>query len=865
MRKKYHFSTVNIVIILCLVFFQLVPYNATANISLRDDTHIIETHETSNLQPSINTYNIKKNNESTIDNGNSELEELQGFTMKSTNVYSNPDTNSTVLTSLLEGSILTLYRYNSNWYQLTVQIDDESRIGYLYANDIEEIESDPKKLEGVTIKQPTAVYEKPTKNAKILKSYNFNQKLTYRTFSPQWYEVTILVNESLITGYIHKDDVGKTADIKTLRGIAAAKQTNVYSEASRNSKIVKTYKLGDILELYNYDNNWFITTISMNGSTQIGFIHVKDVETAVSPPKQLQRVVPKNTIYAYETASTQSKKLKSFSYGQILTLRTFTSNWYEIDIAMNGKTRTGYIRHSDVKNTSTSLKGFAISNPTYVYSSTPKSSKKIKSYKKGHILKYKPYRSNWFRATVYVNGKKQTGYIHASNVSPNAPTLTGYAAKSPTHVYSSKSKKTKKLKNYKKGHKLKFKPIDNNWYQATVYVNGKKKTGYLHKNDITDKPFIKGYAIATPTYVYSKTSKSSKKIKKYTRGRTIQYQPYNKNWYKVTVIVKGKKKTGYIHINDAGIVNPHKTYTYNNMASDIKKLQQAYPGLITYKVVGKSEYGRNIYAVSLGKGKATAFINGSHHAREWLTTNLNMYMIEQYAKAYEKNSSIKGYNARNILNETTLWFIPMVNPDGVTLQQFGLQAFPKSTHKALIKMNNGSKNFKRWKANAKGVDLNRQYNAGWKTIKNNPGKPYYQNYKGKKPHTAAETKAVLKLVNEIEPQMAVSYHSSGRIIFWNYDQPMANYLRDHVYAKRISKLTGYSLVYYPRGYVPSGGGFTDWFIHTKKRPAFTPEISRYVGPTNPPVSAFPTIWKENQAVGLYVAQESAKLYKNAFK
>lgn len=58
-----------------------------------------------------------------------------------------------------------------------------------------------------------------------MKSYNFNQKLTYRTFSPQWYEVTILVNESLITGYIHKDDVGKTADIKTLRGIAAAKQT----------------------------------------------------------------------------------------------------------------------------------------------------------------------------------------------------------------------------------------------------------------------------------------------------------------------------------------------------------------------------------------------------------------------------------------------------------------------------------------------------------------------------------------------------------------------------------------------------------------------------------------------------------------
>lgn len=241
-----------------------------------------------------------------------------------------------------------------------------------------------------------------------------------------------------------------------------------------------------------------------------------------------------------------------------------------------------------------------------------------------------------------------------------------------------------------------------------------------------------------------------------------------------------------------------------------------------------------------------------------------MYMIEQYAKAYERNSSIKGYNARKILNETTLWFIPMVNPDGVTLQQFGLQAFPKSTHKALIKMNDGSKNFKRWKANAKGVDLNRQYSIGWSKIKNNPGKPYYKNYKGKAPQTASETKAVMKLVNEIDPQMAVSYHSSGRILYWYYNQPASTYSRDLAYAKTISQMTGYSLVYYPHGRVISGGGgFLAWFIHTKKRPALTPEISRYVGETNPPVSAFSAVWRENQAVGLYVAQESAKLYKNA--
>ena len=127
----------------------------------------------------------------------------------------------------------------------------------------------------------------------------------------------------------------------------------------------------------------------------------------------------------------------------------------------------------------------------------------------------------------------------------------------------------------------------------------------------------------------------------------------------------------------------------------------------------------------------------------------------------------------------------------------------------------------------------------------------------------SEVKAVLKLDAEIKAEMAVSYHSSGKILYWNYKQDKATYKRDHVYAKMIGKMTGYSLIY--PGNNPSGGGFTDWFIQSKKRPAFTPEISRYVYETNPPLSEFKGVWQENQAVGLYVAQESAKLYDARMK
>ncbi|MGD7006956.1 M14 family zinc carboxypeptidase [Metabacillus sp. 84] len=306
-------------------------------------------------------------------------------------------------------------------------------------------------------------------------------------------------------------------------------------------------------------------------------------------------------------------------------------------------------------------------------------------------------------------------------------------------------------------------------------------------------------------------------------------------------------------------VNGNQTYTYEIMKRDIQALAASYPELIRYKSVGKSEYGRDIYAVAIGKGPAEVFVNGSHHAREWMTTSVNMVMIDQYAKAYYGNKSINGLPARSILDKTTMWFIPMVNPDGVTLQQSGINSIPAGDRSAVLKMNEGSYDFKRWKANGKGVDLNRQYDAKWSTIVSNPGKPYWQNYKGKSPASAAEVKVVLNFLKTIDAEMSVSYHSSGEILFWNFYQTGSRYTRDQNYAKQLGRMTGYRLVY--PGPNPSGGGFTDWFLHVKKRPAFTLEISPYAGNTHVPLKNFNSIWEENKDVGLYIAKEGYNLYQ----
>jgi murein tripeptide amidase MpaA len=306
------------------------------------------------------------------------------------------------------------------------------------------------------------------------------------------------------------------------------------------------------------------------------------------------------------------------------------------------------------------------------------------------------------------------------------------------------------------------------------------------------------------------------------------------------------------------LVNGNQFYTYDEMITDMKELAAHYPGLISYKEIGRSEYNRPIYAIKLGKGNATVFVNGSHHAREWISTNLTMDMIDEYASAYVNGDYIGKYNVRDILNKTTMWFVPMVNPDGVTLQQYGLTKFPSADHFKLINMNEGSTDFKRWKSNARGVDLNRQYDADWANIKNNKPGPSWSNYKGTAPVNQAESRAISIFTKQIDPEMAVAYHTSGEILYWNFHQTGSWYDRDHAYAKAIGNMTGYSLIY--PGPNPSGGGFTDWFIIKFKRPGFTPELGNYAGNTHVPVSEYSTIWSQNKYVGLYVAQEGYKLY-----
>lgn len=313
------------------------------------------------------------------------------------------------------------------------------------------------------------------------------------------------------------------------------------------------------------------------------------------------------------------------------------------------------------------------------------------------------------------------------------------------------------------------------------------------------------------------------------------------------------------NIGSAQHVNYNDIYTYEQLEKDLNMIKQKYPEVISIQKIGLSEFGRNIWGVKLGKGKKSILLIGTHHGREWITTMLLMKMMEKYANGYQHNETYGPYSTR-IFDDIAIWFVPMLNPDGVEIQQKGLSGVPNKLQDKIFEMNGYNPDFTKWKANGVGVDLNRQYPAGWREQKGIPI-PWYQLYKGKAPIQASEIKAITSFTMKISPMMALSYHSSGREIFWNFKNG-SQIQRDQYFAEKVSLLTGYKLGTPDENAV--GAGFTDWFITTFHKPGMTIEICPLVEETSPPLSTFREEWNRNKLVGVMLADEAKKRMPSNF-
>ncbi len=296
------------------------------------------------------------------------------------------------------------------------------------------------------------------------------------------------------------------------------------------------------------------------------------------------------------------------------------------------------------------------------------------------------------------------------------------------------------------------------------------------------------------------------------------------------------------------IVPTDVNYTYDILQMNIASFSTVYPFIETGSI-GNSVLGRKIPYLRIGTGKKEVFYSASIHANEWITTPVIMKFIENYAKAYTDDGYIYGYKARSIYNSVSIYFVPMVNPDGVDLVTGALlEGSDAYTGAQKIADNYPNIAFPSgWKANINGIDLNLQFPANWdeaKEVKFEQGytSPAPRDYVGSGPLVAPEAIAMYNFTLAHNFRLILAYHTQGRVIYWRY----LDYLPPASYyiGEQFSLASGYELEDTP--YSSSFAGYKDWFIQNYNLPGYTIECGYGSNPL--PISQFNTIYSENEGI-----------------
>jgi hypothetical protein len=246
---------------------------------------------------------------------------------------------------------------------------------------------------------------------------------------------------------------------------------------------------------------------------------------------------------------------------------------------------------------------------------------------------------------------------------------------------------------------------------------------------------------------------------------------------------------------------PAKDAGYHNYAEMVAELDQAvadHPDIVQKFSIGKSYQGREIWAAKISDNVATdepeteVLFDSLHHAREHLTVEQNLAILRWLTDGYGTDQRVT-----RLVDRREIFIIFMVNPDG---GEYDLTGNPYRAWRKNRQPNAGS--------TAVGTDLNRNYDYRWGCCGGSSGSKSALTYRGPKPFSAPETRAMRDFINSRviggrqQIKAAITFHSAGEEILWPYgytftDIPSDMTVDDHAALRALGRrMAG------KNGYVP---------------------------------------------------------------
>jgi g-D-glutamyl-meso-diaminopimelate peptidase len=241
---------------------------------------------------------------------------------------------------------------------------------------------------------------------------------------------------------------------------------------------------------------------------------------------------------------------------------------------------------------------------------------------------------------------------------------------------------------------------------------------------------------------------------------------------------------------------------YADLLAELDDWEARFPWSIE-QPIGTSVLGERLRLYSVGCGNIHIHLNAAMHANEWLTAFVLARLGTRLCHIWQRRREEEHCVWVPLLQQYKLWFVPLVNPDGVSRV-----------------MDDDTGEWQEWKANARGIDLNDQFPAGWddEQMRRQMVTPGPRDYGGEYPLSEPEAQALVHLSERVPFAAVLAIHSQGQEIYYNYrdlEPPEAEHI-----AQSMAHMSGYKAV----ALNDSDGGYKDWFIQQFRRPGFTVEL-----------------------------------------
>ena len=333
--------------------------------------------------------------------------------------------------------------------------------------------------------------------------------------------------------------------------------------------------------------------------------------------------------------------------------------------------------------------------------------------------------------------------------------------------------------------------------------------------------------------------------------------------HKKTIFADSTLAVADVEAQFEALMNEDDLGVYHTFAEVESKLQNAamvFSDLTNLSVIGMTYESRPIYLLELTNKKSkfekvNFLVTGTHHAREWISTEVPMALIADFLTKYGEDDEVT-----TLLDTSRIFVIPMLNPDGAVYSRKQKRMWRK----------NRSKN--RW---GMGVDNNRNYSYEWGGY-GASASSWSDTYRGPNAMSEVENQVIENLQEEHGFTAAISFHSYSELILWPWGYTSSMQTRDHAFFLKHGTVMGKIMDDYEpiqaSDLYPASGIFDDYLYGKYNVAVYTIELGRQFVP---PQSEVPEINRrgvkmlryvfKNIRNGLSPEQQQSEVYKLAGK